>query len=65
MSTWGSKFAATMNYGGTMNLYGPLLRTESPSRQESELAVNIRKATSIEEVSPKRMSAASAGHDRY
>ena len=32
----------------------PFIHTYAP-RQESELAINIRKATSIEEVSPKRM----------
>lgn len=36
------------------------LNTHIPRRQESELAINIKKATSIEEVSPKRMSRRSA-----
>jgi len=40
----------------SMNAYSP--------RQESELAINIRKATSIEEVSPKRMSAKSETYGR-
>jgi hypothetical protein len=32
----------------------PGMFTHNPPRQESELAINIKKATSIEEVSPKR-----------
>jgi hypothetical protein len=52
-----------MEFSGCMRVYGP--RAERSSRQESELAVNIRKATSIEEVSPKRKSAASARHDAH
>lgn len=41
-----------------------LYSTDYMLRQESELAINIRKATSIEEVSPKRTSATSETTDR-
>ena len=42
-------------------MYKPewMCKTDKEYRQESELAINIRKATSIEEVSPKRTSATS------
>jgi hypothetical protein len=40
------------------------VKANEGKRQESELAINIRKATSIEEVSPKRTSATSETFDR-
>jgi hypothetical protein len=48
MSTWGSEYSLHhRNVYYTEQLY---------RRQETELAINIRKATSIEEISPKRTS---------
>jgi hypothetical protein len=65
MLTWGSEYTATMSGAGAQfwRHHQPT-DAEILSRQESELAVNIRKATSIEEVSPKRTSTALIRHKR-
>ena len=55
MLTWESQ--SSMSYPMLMPL------AHDPYRQETELAINIRKATSIEEVSPKRTSATSETAD--
>jgi len=61
MSTWASTYSITFTamkdilnstIAGTPVLWANI----KLARQESELAINIRKATSIDEVSPKRTS---------
>jgi hypothetical protein len=53
MLTWASKYSKLLLPGKMARPY-PLYVHNNGYRQETELAINIRKATSIEEVSPKR-----------
>jgi hypothetical protein len=59
MWTWAGKLTPIHCYAQmALSLILPRYTNTDPrTSQESELAINIRKATSIEEVSPKRTSA--------